>query len=154
MSFFSILLGLFSIIFWIMRVAVALTASLKIDFFLTPLYLPAEIVLLFITFFSIILIFKRSMIGALIYLISHLGYFGWYIYDIFVHSEEIILVDYLNVLVSVIGVLLPLITLIDIGFSHSNNKGNRKVRKTDWFYRNEEFDRKYDERADKNQYKF
>ena len=32
-----------------------------------------------------------------------------------------------------------------------NSGGNNK--KTDWFYGNKDFDRKYDERADKNQYK-
>ena len=31
---------------------------------------------------------------------------------------------------------------------------NPKDKKTDWFYKNEQFDRKFDERADRNEYKF
>ena len=29
-----------------------------------------------------------------------------------------------------------------------------KTKKTDWFFQNKDFDRQYDERADRNQYKF
>ena len=36
---------------------------------------------------------------------------------------------------------------------HRNRKNNPKDKKTDWFYRNEEFDRKLDDRADKNNYR-
>ena len=32
-------------------------------------------------------------------------------------------------------------------------KNNPKDKKTDWFYDNEQFDRKLDERADKNNYR-
>ena len=34
-----------------------------------------------------------------------------------------------------------------------NRKNNPKDKKTDWFYKNEEFDRKLDDRADKNNYR-
>ena len=33
-----------------------------------------------------------------------------------------------------------------------NKKTNPKDKKTDWFYKNEQFDRKLDERADKNNF--
>lgn len=94
------------------------------------------------------------MIGALIYLLSYWGYFGMYIYNIFQKAEEIVMLDYLNVAVSIIGVILPFIILIDIGFSQSSKKTTNKTKKTDWYYQNDKFDRQYDERADKNQYKF
>lgn len=154
MSMFSLLTGLFAIIFWIIRVAVAFTASMNMDFFLVPLNLHVEIILTFVTLISIILIFKKSMIGALIYLLSYWGYFGMYIYNIFQKAEEIVMLDYLNVAVSIIGVILPFIILIDIGFSQSSKKTTNKTKKTDWYYQNDKFDRQYDERADKNQYKF
>jgi len=32
-------------------------------------------------------------------------------------------------------------------------KANPKDKKTDWFYNNEQFDRKLDERSDKNNYR-
>lgn len=153
MSMFSLLTGLFAIIFWIIRVAVAFTASMEIEFFITPLNLPIEIILTFITLVSIILIFKKSMIGALIYLLSHWAYFGVYIFNIFQKAERIVITDYINVFISIIGIILPFIIFMDIGFSQSSKKTTNKSKKTDWFYQNEQFDRKYDERADKNQYK-
>lgn len=153
MSMFSVLMGLFAIIFWILRVAVAFTASMNIEFFLTPLNLQVEIILTFITLISIILIFKKSIIGALIYLLSYWGYFGVYIYNIFQKAEEIVMLDYLNVFVSIIGIILPFIIFMDIGFSQSSKKTSSKTKKTDWYYQNDKFDRKYDERADQNQYK-
>lgn len=153
MSMFSLLMGLFAIIFWILRVAVAFTASMNIEFFLTPLNLPVEIILTFVTLISIILIFRKSIIGALIYLLSYWGYFGVYIYNIFQKAEEIVMLDYLNVFVSIIGIILPFIIFMDVGFSQSSKKTSSKTKKTDWYYQNEKFDRQYDERADKNQYK-
>ena len=153
MSMFSVLMGLFAIIFWILRVAVAFTASMNIEFFLTPLNLPVEIILTFVTLISIILIFRKSIIGALIYLLSYWGYFGVYIYNIFQKAEEIVMLDYLNVFVSIIGIILPFIIFMDVGFSQSIKKTSSKTKKTDWYYQNEKFDRQYDERADKNQYK-
>ena len=114
MSFFSLMLGLFSIIFWILRIAVALTASMKIDFVITPFNLYWEIILLFVTFFCILLIFKRSILGGLLYLISYVGYFGYTVYYTFETVEKIGLQDYFNVLISVLGIVLALITFIDI----------------------------------------
>ena len=33
-------------------------------------------------------------------------------------------------------------------------KANPKDKKTDWFFKNSDYDRKYDDRADRNEYKF
>ena len=44
-------------------------------------------------------------------------------------------------------------SVMDI-FLNKDRKGSTKDKKTDWFYTNEQYDRKLDERADKNQYKF
>ena len=154
MSFVGLLLGLFAIIFWVIRVAVALTASLEMKFFLTPLNLQVEIILTFVTLICIIFIFKRSIIAGLVYMLSYWGYFGSYIYNIFTNTEEVVVNDYLNIFVCTIGMILSLLVFINIGFSQSSKKTSVKTRKTDWFFQNENFDRKYDERADKNQYKF
>jgi len=154
MSMLSFTMSLFTIIFWLIRVVVAFTASMNIEFLLTPLNLQTEIILTFITLISIILIFKRSMIGALIYLISHWGYFGIHIYNILMRTETIVLKDNINIMVSALGILLPFIVFIDIGLGQSSKKTSNKTKKTDWYYQNDKFDRQYDERADKNQYKF
>ena len=154
MPMFSLLIALFAVIFWILRVAVAFTASMGIEFMLEPLNLQVEIALTFVTFICIIFIFKRSLIGALVYLLSNLGYYGVYLYNIIVKTEEIVVVDYMNIIVAIVGILLSLIIFIDVGMSQSSKKTTSKTKKTDWFFQNEQFDRKYDDRADRNQYKF
>lgn len=154
MSMFSLLIALFAVIFWILRVAVAFTASMGIEFMLEPLNLQVEIALTFVTFICIIFIFKRSLIGALVYLLSNLGYYGVYLYNIIVKTEEIVVVDYFNILVSILGILLSLIIFIDVGMSQSSKKTTSKTKKTDWYYQNDKYNREYDERADRNQYKF
>lgn len=154
MSMFSMLISLFAVVFWLLRVAVAFTASMGYEFMLQPLNLPVEIILTFVTFMCIILIFRRNLIGALIYLISNLGYYGVYLYNILVKSEEAVAINNINVLVSIIGILLPLIIFIDVGMSKSSKKTSNKTKHTDWYYQNDKYDREYDERADRNQYKF
>ena len=57
-----------------------------------------------------------------------------------------------NLIAICIGVLIPLLTFLDILI----NKNRRKFgadKKTDWFYKNEKYEREFDERADRNQYK-
>ena len=153
MSMFSLMIDLFAVIFWIIRVAVAFTASMDIEFFLAPMNLTIEIILTFATLISIILIFRKNMLGALMYLVLHWGYYGVYIYNIFQKAEEVATSDYLNLFASIIGVILPFIIFMDIGFSRSSNKTSMKTKQSDWFYQNKDYDRKYDERADKNQYR-
>ena len=60
--------------------------------------------------------------------------------------------DYINVLFSLVGVALPLFTFFDL-LLDKNRKNNPKDKKTDWFYNNKDFDRKLDDRADKNNYR-
>ena len=57
-----------------------------------------------------------------------------------------------DLMFSMIGIILPLAVLIDL-LLDKNRKENPTDKKTDWFYKNEEFDRKLDDRADKNNYR-
>lgn len=153
-SLFSYLITLFAVMFWIFRIIVAYTASMSIDFVVEPLNLNTEIILLFVTLFCIILLFKRSMIGAITYLISYGAYFGVNVYQILneLLAGQSNLEGYTSIAVSIIGVAIPFITFIDIALNKSR-KGSTKNKKTDWFYKNEKYERQLDERADKNQYK-
>lgn len=153
------LLVFFMIMFWAFRVAVAVSAQLLIDFGgITPLNLNLEIVLLFAVLVCIVLIIKRKMIGALLYLIFHGMYFGLDIANTvtrMLESEAEIGMagaDYLNTFISFIGIILPIAVLFDMIVDKSR-KLNPKDKKTDWFYTNEEYDRNLDERADKNNYR-
>ena len=151
---FSVILVVMAVIFWILRVIVSFTASMDINFLIKPLNQTIELVLCFVTFICILLIYRRKIWAALIYLIAHWSYYGVYIYKILKSTEVLTKYDLFNVLICALGVLIPLIILMDIGLGESSKKTSYKTKKTDWFYQNEQFDRKFDERADRNQYKF
>ena len=61
--------------------------------------------------------------------------------------------DYTSLFISFVGVLIPFLTVMDI-LLNKERKGLTKDKKTDWFYTNKEYERKFDDRADRNQYKF
>ena len=153
-SLFSYLLIIFVIVFWILRIAVAFTTTMEIDIGITPINLTVEIILLFLTLLAIVLIIKRNIIGALIYFSSYLLYFG-----ATTITQVISLIDgsldktqYLSLFVSIIGILLAVLTLIDVLFNRDRTN-TRVDKKTSWFYDNKDFDRQFDERADRNEYR-
>lgn len=154
-SLFSYLITMFGGMFWLLRVVVAVTYTLGADFPIVPLNFSTEIILLFVTIVCMIFIVKRNIIGALVYFATYGIYFGNDLYNgvINIINGQALGTDYLSVFVSLIGVLIPFLTVMDI-FLNKNRKGSTKDKKTDWFYTNEEYTRKLDERADKNQYKF
>ena len=154
-SLFSYLLTTFGGLFWLLRVVVAITYTLGVDFPIVPLDFNTEIILLFITIIAMVLIIKRNIIGALIYFVTYGWYFGNDLYNnvINIINGQDLGTDYLSLFVSFIGVLLAFLTVMDI-FLNKERKGSTKDKKTDWFYENEDYTRKLDERADKNQYKF
>ena len=152
------LLVIFMVMFWIFRIMVTFMYELGSDFAgIIPLNKTLEIILLFVVLLCIILIVKRKMIGALIYLLSYGLYFGTdlttKISMIFEDmTQEITIGTSLSMIVSLIGVVLPLAVLIDL-LLDKQRKANPKDNKTDWFYKNKDFDRKLDDRADKNNYR-
>ena len=75
-SLFSYLIITFVVFFWILRIAVAVTASMAIDIGIQPINLTIEIILLFVTLVSILLIIKRNIIGGILYFSTYLLYFG------------------------------------------------------------------------------
>lgn len=135
-------------IFWLFRIVVTMMFSSGSTFPVQPINMTFEIVLLFVTFVCIILIAKKNMFGAIIYLLAQCAYFGVDIYKN-VSQDSI---NALNLLVSVVGIVIPFLAFANIGLS-SGKKSTGKNKKTDWFYGNEDYDRKFDERADTNQYK-
>lgn len=119
--------------------------------------LSLEIALIFLTLFCILMVVKRKILGAIIYVISY----GWYyglglfntLYGVLVEGEKIAISNSVELLVSAIGVVLPIMVLMDT-LADKSRKLHPTDKKTDWFYKNEQFDRKFDERADRNEYKF
>ena len=102
-----------------------------------------------------IFIVKRKIIGALIYLVSYGMYYGVDLYNNvmqIMQGQELAVMSYLNTFVSFIGMIIPIAVLFDL-LVDSNRKAHPVDKKTDWFYKNEDYDRKLDDRADKNNYR-
>ena len=60
--------------------------------------------------------------------------------------------DYMGVFMAIAGIALPLFTLFD-WLLDKNKQLHPTDKKTDWFYRNQKYDMKKDEREDKNNYR-
>lgn len=139
--------------YWVFRVIICLNAAQGTPFIATPVNLQIEIVMLFITLFCIILVSKRQMIGGIIYILMYLAYFGTDLFNTLVPAiknyelnEDIIM----DSAASILGVILAIAVVIDLAYDKSKLPDQKK---TDWFYGNKKFDRKLDDRADKNNYK-
>lgn len=152
-TFANWMIAMFMIMYWGFRIIVAYMAANYIEFLVQPIDLTIEIILLFITVVCIVLVFKRNIVGGIIYFISYFGYFGL---DLFkavvpVFTGEVVEVNnYMTAFTSLIAIILSFAVLVDLAV----DKGRKpKDKKTDWFYTNKEYDRQLDERADKNNYK-
>ena len=90
------------------------------------------------------------------YLISYGLYFGADLFKnigtIISSTELLPLATYINIFFSAFGLVLPVMVLIDL-IADKDKSNNPKNKKTDWFYTNEQYDRKLDDRADKNNYR-
>ena len=104
-----------------------------------------------------LLVVKRKIIGGLLYLLSYGMYFG---IDLVNNAQNLLTAmetqtdvnTYINLFMSLIGMIIPIAVMLDL-LMDKGRRNHPKDKKTDWFYDNEEFDRKMDDRADKNNYR-
>ena len=150
---FGYMITTFAGVFWFFRLIVALMFSTDAGFLIAPMNMTFEIVTLFITFVCIILISKRNMIGAVIYLLAQGAYFGVDAYKTLNAITSGQDANYITLLISIIAIIIPILAIMDIGLS-TGKKSSFGNKKTDWFYGTTDYDRDMDDRADKNQYKF
>ncbi len=155
-NFSTWLLACFMVMYWVFRIIVALMAQLHQEFFITPLNETMEIVLLFVVLVCLVLVVKRKIVGALIYLLGYGMYFGSEVATklttIIEDTSSLGLNEYTALIISLIGIIIPVAVLLDL-LADKNRKAHPKDKKTDWFYKNEQYDRQLDERADKNNYR-
>ena len=151
-TFANWMITMFMIMYWGFRVVVAYQAANYADFFVKPINLTIEIILLFVTVVCIVLVFKRKLIGGIIYFLSYLAYFGTDLIQtvIPVFSGEAVELEAMSAFTSFLGIILAFAVLLDLAV----DKGRKpKDKKTDWFYTNKDYDRDYDDRADRNNYR-
>lgn len=155
MTLFSYLLTILGVVFWLFRAIATVLYQLEISFFATPLSTNIEIIVLFATLPCIVLVVKRSIVGAACYFGIYAAYFGTALYNAImeVGVEGLNITNSSNMLCVLLGVVIPMLTFFDILINKNRILGTGK-KKEDWFYNNEDYDRKFDERADRNQYKF
>lgn len=144
----SYLISFLGILFWLFRVVVVLCATMEWEFAIQPINTNLEIALLFVSIPCFALILKRHLGGAFVYFIAFTAYFGNDLYNCITNSVG----NIQTIMIDALGVILPLLSLIDIGIN-KDRMGTGEDKKTVWFYGNEEFDRKMDERADRNNYR-
>lgn len=153
-KFSTWMLVMVMVMFWVFRVIVAVMPEFGTTLGgIEPLNQNLEIILSFVVLVCIVLIVRRKLIGALIYLLAYGMYFG---VDVINNIQTVLngasMETALNVFISIIGIILPIAVLADL-LLDKGRKANPKDKKTDWFYNNEQFDRKLDERSDKNNYR-
>ena len=154
-SVYSCLITMFAGLFWLLRLVVSITNTIGINFPIIPINSVTEIILLFVTIICLIFIVKRNIFGALVYFIGYGYYFGTDLFNRIVNITNggSITSDLLSLLISFFGVLIPFLIVIDIFLNKDRSLG-AKDKKTEWFYKGKQYDRKFDDRADRNQYKF
>lgn len=152
---FSWLVISIAIVFWIFRVIVCYTNAIGIDIGYKAFNLSTEILVLFISLFSIILVIGRWRIGGILYLVSYVFYFGMPafngILNIF-NGNQYDYNDIMDTIISVFAILIAIGMLLDVIVNNDRHESKDK-KSTYWFYNNKKFDRELDERADKNHYR-
>jgi len=153
-NFSSWLITVFAFMFWGFRLVGTTLHSVGSEFLFAPTDMTMEIALLFITFICVCFFIKRRLWASIIYLSAH---FLYYAPSFMTHFTQIInktmeMDGYMGTLFEFIGLVLPLAALFDV-LVDKNRKANPTDKKTDWFYKNKDYDRKLDERADKNNYR-
>ena len=154
MSLFSYMITVWGIMFWIFRAVITAMYTTGVDFLIKPLNSGLEIALLFATIPCMIFVIRRNIIGAACYVAIYVSYFGTALYNTLNHiGDSLNTSGEIELILAIIGIAIPVLTFIDV----LTNKYRRSIinpnKKTDWFYKNEDYDRKFDERADRNQYR-
>lgn len=150
----SWLIAMFAFMFWGFRVITTVLYSMGTEFVAEPMDMTMEVILLFITFICICFIIRRKLLPTIIYLIAHALYYGVYLYQnvMPVIDGTATINSYMSLLIALIGIAIPLFAFFDV-LLDKNRKAHPVNKQTDWFYKNEQYDRKVDDRADRNQYR-
>ena len=153
-NFSSWLIAMFAFMFWGFRMIGTVLYSIGNEFMFAPSNMTMEIALLFITFICICFMVKRKLLAAVIYLICHFVYYGPTFISHFMQIvDNTLSMDlYMTTLFEFFALVLSVAAVFDV-LLDKNRKAHPTDKKTDWFYKNKDYDRKLDERADKNNYR-
>ena len=147
------LMVMFSIMLFIFRFVVVFAATMEMEFMVQPINVDYEIGLLFIMVISIILMSKNKLTGPIILTIASIAYYGPTLLEQVNGLSAGASVEFaMQVIMNTICLVIPIFDFFVIAFAKEQEK--RPVdKKTDFYYKTDKYDRKYDERADKNNYR-
>ena len=150
---FSYLIVIFGIMYWIFRIMVCLMYSMGKEFICQPSYYNIEMVIIFLTVPSIVFVIRRNTTIASLYFLMYGSYFGLIVYKSLVGADiaQLNIAETTSIFATALGIIIPFLIFIDILLEKS--RFHPKDRKTDWYFNDEKYDRNFDERADRNQYK-
>ena len=153
-NFSSWLIAMFAFMFWAFRLIGTTLYSIGNEFMFVPTNTAMEVALLFITFICICFMIKRKLLAAVIYIIAHFIYYGPVFAQHFMQliQNTLPIELYMSTLFELFALGLALAALFDV-LLDKNRKAHPTDKKTDWFYKNKDYDRKLDDRADKNNYR-
>lgn len=151
------LLVMFMFMFWCFRIIVTVATEYGSSIGgISVSNTTYEYAVLFITLFSMVFIAKRRLWAGVIYLATYFVYFGPAVLNAILSMTTpgyIMSLDEMTAFViNSIAIIIPVSVMIDI-LLDKGRKLHPVDKKTDWFYKNEQFDRKMDDRADKNNYR-
>ena len=160
-NFSTWLIAIFMVMFWLFRAIVALCTQFSIDLLGIVAYdFNMEVIIAFATIPCILLVVKRKMIGALLYLLIYGVYYGEHIavnIISLVQGQSALTIDLsMNLISDLVAILLAFFVLMDM-LVDKGRKANPMDGKTDWYFKNEKYDEELkarDQREDKNEYKF
>ena len=148
------LIVMFMVMLMIFRFVVLFTTVIGIDFPVKSANENIEIGMIVLTLLCIILFTKTKLTGAILYLISSFIYYGpEFINLVPIAMNGVTSTDMaVQILVLMIELVIPIFALFILIYD-KKQEINTVDKKTDFFYKGEQYDRKYDERADKNNYR-
>ena len=160
-SFSTWLITIFMVMFWIFRAIVALCTQFSIDLLGIQAYdLNHEIIIAFVTVLCVILVVKRKLIGALLYLLLYGTYFGEHFFTnlvaLFENKLPFTTSVTMNLFCDFIAIVLVFFVLFDM-LIDKQRKANPVDKKTDWYFKNKKYDEELnarDKREDTNHYKY
>lgn len=149
MELLSYLINMLAIIFTLVRgyASFMLATQKQTPFFIANQNV--EIAMLFVALICIIMIMRRNIIFASIYLACIFAYYGYTISLLLkVNTPQ----NNFEIFTLAVGILIAALNFIDV-LLNKNRKGSTKNTKTDWFYATDKYEREIDQRADRNQYR-
>lgn len=148
------LIIMFMVMLLIFRFVVLFTTVLGINFPVITENESIEIAIIFITLVCIILFTKTKLIGGILYLVTSFIYYGIEFYKLIpsITNGSISQDAGIQAIVLMIELVIPIFAFFILLYD-KKQEIRPTDKKTDFFYKGDQYDRKYDDRADKNNYR-